>query len=65
MYHVMINSVVCTSLSVREVWSLITGPVKLVQCCQWLGTAVTFLRSCVAQALSRVHGPRQSLRALA
>ena len=29
------------------------GPVKLTQCRQWLATVATFLRSCVAQALSR------------
>ena len=35
------------------------------QCRQRLATAATFLRSCVAQALSRGDGPRHSLHASA
>ena len=53
------------TLSVREVWGSIPGPVKSAQCRQRLATVATFLRSCVAQALSRGDGPRNSLHASA
>ena len=56
-----VSSVVKRTLSVREVWGSIPGPVKSAQCRQRLATAATFLRSCVAQALSRGDGPRNSL----
>ena len=46
---------------VGGVWSSISGPVKLVQCRQQLAPAATFLRSCVAQALSYGDGPLHSL----
>ena len=49
----------------REVWGSIPGPVKSTQCRQRLATAATFLRSCVAQALSRGDMPRHSLHASA
>ena len=60
-----VSSVAKRSLSVRKVWGLIPGPVKLTQCRQRLATVATFLRSCVAQALSRGDGPRNSLHASA
>ena len=60
-----VSSVVKSMLSVREVWGLIPGPVKLAQCRQRLATVATFLRSCVTQALSRGDGPRNSLHASA
>ena len=50
-------------LSVREVWASIPRPVKSTQCRQRLATATTFLRSCVAQALSHGNGPRHLLYA--
>ena len=50
------------TLSMREVWGSIPEPVQLTQRRQRLATAATFLRSCVAQALSRGDGPRHSLR---
>ena len=56
-----VSSVAKRTLSVREVWGSIPGPVKSAQCRQRLATAATFLRSCVAQALSRGDGPRYSL----
>ena len=46
-----VSSVAKRTLSVREVWGSIPRPVKLAQC--RLATVVTFVRSCVAQALSR------------
>ena len=49
------------TLSVQEVWGSNPGSVKLAQCRQQLATAATFLRSCVAQALSRGDGLRHSL----
>ena len=49
----------------REVWGSITGSVKLAQCRQRLATTATFLRSCVALALSRGDRPRSSLHASA
>ena len=54
-----------TLLSVREVWGSIPGPSNWTQCHHRLVTAVTFLRSCVAQALSCGDGPLHSLLALA
>ena len=60
-----VSSVAKRRLSVREVWGSIPGPVKSAQCRQRLATVVTFLRSCVAQALSRGDGPRNSLHASA
>ena len=53
------------TLSVREVWGSIPGPVKSTQCRQRLATVATFIRSCVAQMLSRGDEPRNSLHALA
>ena len=58
-----VSSVAKRTLSVREVWGSIPGPVKSAQCRQRLATVATFLRSCVAQALSRGDGPRNSLHA--
>ena len=52
-----VSSVAKRTLLVREVWDSITGPVKLAQGRQRLATVATFLRSCVAQALSRGDGP--------
>ena len=60
-----VSSVAKRTLSVREVWGSIPGPAKSVQCRQRLATAVTFLRRCIAQALSRGDGPRHSLHAWA
>ena len=60
-----VSSVAKRTLSVREVWGSIPGPVKSAQCRQRLATVATFLRSCVAQALSRGDGPHHSLRASA
>ena len=60
-----VSSVAKRRLSVREVWGSILGPVKSAQCRQRLATVATFLRSCVAQALSRGDGPRNSLHASA
>ena len=60
-----VSSVAKRTLSVREVWGSIPGPVKSTQCRQRLATVATFLRSCVAQALSRGNGPRHSLHASA
>ena len=51
------------ALSVREVWGSIPGLVKSTLCRQRLATTVTFLRSCVALALSRGDGPRHLLHA--
>ena len=62
---VTVSSVAKRTLSVREVWGSIPGPVKSAQCRQRLATVATFLRSCVAQALSRGDGPRNSLHASA
>ena len=52
-----------TSLCVRKVYGWIPGPVKLDVVSQRLATAVTFLRSDVAQARSRGDGLRLSLPA--
>ena len=61
-----VRSVAKRTLSVREVWGSIPGPVKSAQCRQRLATAAMFVRSCVAQALSRGgDGPRHSLHASA
>ena len=60
-----VSSVAKRTLSVREVWGSIPGPVKSTQCRQRLATVATILRSCVAQALSRGDGPRNSLHASA
>ena len=49
------------SLSVREVWASILGPVKSVTVSPKDATGAMFLRSCVAQALSRRDGSRHSL----
>ena len=53
-----------TSLSVRDVLSSIPGSEKSTQCHQRLSTVATFLQSCVALALSRGDGRRDSLHAL-
>ena len=60
-----VSSVAKRTLSVREVWGSIPGPVKSAQCRQRLATVATLLRSCVAQALSRGDGSRNSLHASA
>ena len=63
-----VSSVVKRALLVLEVWGLKPGPVKpaptvalvtSAQCRQRLATVVTFLRSCVAQALSCGDGSRR------
>ena len=59
-----VSSVAKRTLSVREVRGSIPGTVKSTQCRQRLATVATFLRSCVAQALSRGDG-RNSLHASA
>ena len=64
-YKPAVSSVAKRTLSVREVWVSIPRPVKSTQCRQGLATVATFLRSCVAQALSRGDGPRYSLHASA
>ena len=53
------------TLSEREVRGWTTRPVKSAQCRQLLATAAMFLRSCVAQALSRGDEPRHLLHASA
>ena len=55
------SSVAKRTLTVREVWGSIPGPVKSAR----LATVATILRSCAAQALSRGDGPRNSLHASA
>ena len=60
-----VSSVAKRPLSVREVWGSISGPVKSTQCRQRLATVAMFLRSCVAHALNRENGPRNSLHASA
>ena len=47
--------IMCT-LSVREFWGSIPGPVKSAQCNQLLATGTTFHPSCVALALRRGDG---------
>ena len=64
-YIPAVGSVAKRTLSVWKVWGSIPGPVKSAQCRQRLAIAATFLRSCVAQALSRGDGPRHSLHASA
>ena len=64
-HQCLVSLVAKRTLSVREVWGSIPGPVKSAQCRQRLSTAATFLRSCVAQSLSRGDGPRHSLHASA
>ena len=56
--HRPVSSVAKRTLSVREVWGSIPGSVKSAQCRQQLAIVATFIRSCVAQALSRGDGPR-------
>ena len=58
---------VSTSLAVRyrRFGVRIPGQSNHSQCYQWLATTATFLRSCVAQELSREDGPRLSLYATA
>ena len=58
-----ISSVAKPTLSVREVWGSIAGSAKSSQCRQRLAIVATFVRSCVAQALSRGDGPHRSLHA--
>ena len=53
-----LSSVAKRTLSVWEVCGSIPGLVKSAQCRQQLAIVSMFLRSCVAQALSRVDGPR-------
>ena len=60
-----VSSVAKRTLPVREVWGSIPGPVKSSQCRQRLATVAAFFQSCVAQALSRGDGPRNSLHASA
>ena len=60
-----VSSVAKRTLSVREVWGSIPGLVKSAQCRQRLAIIATFLRSCVALALSRGDGPRHLLHASA
>ena len=60
-----VSSVAKRALSVQEVWGLNPGPVKSAQCRPRLATVATFLRNCVAQALSCGDGPRNSLHASA
>ena len=55
----------CDTQSVREVRDSNPGSVKSAQCRQLLATAAMFLRSRVAQALSRGDGPHNSLHTLA
>ena len=64
-YVACVSSVAKRTLSLREVRGSIPRPVKLTQCRQRLATAATFFRSCVARALSRGDGPRNSLHASA
>ena len=60
-----VSSLAKRTLSVREVWGSIPGPVKSTQCRQRLATVATFLPSSVAQALSRGDDSRNSLHASA
>ena len=62
---IAVSSAAKRTLSVREVWGSIPGPVKSAQCRQRLAIVATFLRSRDAQALSRGDGPRNSLHASA
>ena len=63
--HRPASSVAKRTLSVREVWGSIPRLVKLAQRRQWLAITATFLRSCVAQALSCGNESRHSLHASA
>ena len=54
-----------TLLSVRKVMGSILRSIESDTVSPTLSTAVTLLRSCVAQALSRGDGPRHSLHASA
>ena len=58
-----ISSVAKPVLSVREVWGSIPGPIKLSESCQRLAIVATFVRSRVAQTLSRGDGLRHWLHA--
>ena len=58
-----LSSVAKRTLSVRDVWGSIPGLIKSSQCRQELSTVATFVRSCVAQALSHGDGPCHSLHA--
>ena len=60
-----VSTVAKRTLSVRDVWPSIPGPIKSALCRQRLATVATFVRSCVAQALSRGDGLRHSLHAWA
>ena len=60
-----VSSVAKRTLSVRKVWASISGSVIPSQCRQRLAIVATFVRSCVAQALSRGDGHRHSLHASA
>ena len=60
-----VSPVVKTLLSVVKSGVRIPGRSNRKQCRRRLATAATFLRSCVAQALSRRDGARQSLHASA
>ena len=60
-----VSSVAKRTLSQQEVWDSTPRSVKSAQCRQRLATAAMFLRSCVAQALSRGDKPRHSLHASA
>ena len=59
--HRLVSSVVKALLSVQEVWGSNSRPIKATQCCPQLTTTMTFLRSCVAQVLSRRDGPHYLL----
>ena len=58
------SSVAKRTLSVREVWGSIPGPVKSAQCRQRLATVATIVRSCVARRYAAEMGPatRYTLR---
>ena len=63
--HRPVSSVAKRTLSVREVWASIPGTIKSAQCRLRLAIVATFLRNCVAQALSPGDGPYHSLHASA
>ena len=50
--YLLVSSVFEGTPSVQKIWGSIPEPVKSVQCRERLATAVTLLRSCVAQALN-------------
>ena len=58
-----ISSVAKPTLSAREVWASIPGPIRSSESRQRLAIVATFVRNCVTQALSRGDGPRHSLHA--